>query len=271
MTRVDPQKVAAVIAEIARSQIMSRFGRLGPEDVRRKSGPADLVTAVDEATENELQKALGAIRPDAAFIGEESLTRNPASMRALDDDGAAWIVDPLDGTRNFVRGVPEFAVIVALVEGRRTKMGWIFAAPDDACAVAVAGAGAIWNRERIAPIGPVSGRPRGLRSIGWLEAGRQERVGAALARHFDSAPGHCSAYAYLRLARGEIDFKISSRIHPWDHAAGALLLAETGGRAAWLDDARPYEPCASCDEPLLAVAPGRDWRGIAERLLEGEE
>ena len=67
---------------------------------------------------------------------------------------------------------------------------------------------------------------------------------------------------------GEVDFKLSSRIHPWDHAAGALILDELGGRAAFLGTGAPYTPQDSIDAPLLATAPGRDWDEIAGRLLE---
>ncbi|MBY0421017.1 MAG: hypothetical protein K2Q06_01855, partial [Parvularculaceae bacterium] len=59
--------------------------------------------------------------------------------------------------------------------------------------------------------------------------------------------------------------KLSSRIHAWDHLAGALMLAELGGRTAFLDGA-PYRPGPSVDRALLATAPGRDWDGVAEKL-----
>jgi fructose-1,6-bisphosphatase/inositol monophosphatase family enzyme len=65
-----------------------------------------------------------------------------------------------------------------------------------------------------------------------------------------------------------VDFKISSRIHPWDHAAGALLAAEAGGKTAFLDDALDYAPQPSIDSPLLATAAGRDWAVIAGKLRE---
>ncbi|NWG71714.1 MAG: inositol monophosphatase [Parvularculaceae bacterium] len=263
----DPHKVAARIAEIAEAEIMSRFGGISPEEVREKTGPTDLVTVVDEAAERALRVALHEFRPDAAFVGEEMAARDPAIGQTITRADAVWIVDPLDGTRNFIRGVREFGVIVALVEKGRARMGWIYAAPDRHCAIAVAGEGASCDR---APIRtrPASGRLRALRSLGWLPQPRQNRMRDRLAEVFDSAPGHCSAYAYLKLARGEIDLKVSSRIHPWDHVAGALIIAELGGRTAFLDTGADYAPQPSVDAPLLAVAPGRDWAGIGGRLRD---
>lgn len=265
---VDPDKVAALIGDIAETKIMSRYGKLAPEEVREKSEPSDFVTEVDEATERALRIALHGMKPDAAFIGEEVASREPAIMQALAKTGAAWVVDPLDGTRNFIRGVDEFGVIVALVENGAARMGWIYAAPTKDCAIAVAGAGATYNGAPFPTARPARERSLGLRSIGWLGAEAQDRMRRKLAAHFDTAPGHCSAYAYLKLARGDIDFKLSSRIHPWDHIAGALLLAELGGEVSFLDGGNPYVPQASLDAALLGVAPGRDWSGVADKLRD---
>jgi fructose-1,6-bisphosphatase/inositol monophosphatase family enzyme len=265
---IDPEKVAAAIAEIADAEIMGRFGKLAPEEIREKSGPSDLVTEVDEAVERKLRVALHGFRPDAAFIGEEAATREPAIMQAIANSDLAWIVDPLDGTRNFIRGVEEFGVMVALVERGRTRAGWIYAAPLRRAAIAVENEGARFAGAPIATKPARRDRLIGLRSLGWLPMDQQGRMRARLAAHFQSADGHCSAYAYLKLAQGEVDFKLSSRIHPWDHAAGALLLNEIGGAANFLDSHKPYEPGPSIDAPLLAVAAGRDWAGIAKRLKD---
>ena len=263
---VDPDKVSALIAEIAEEEIAPRFGKLSPEEIREKGGPNDLVTEVDEAVESSLKKALHGVNPDAIFIGEESASKDPALVGALAGDGAFWIVDPLDGTRNFVNGVGEFGVIVAFVEGGEALMGWIYAVPDQKIAVGVRGEGAAWGGDTITPKKAPAGRLVALRSLGWLPAGRQTRMRAHLAANFDSRPGYCSAYAYIALARGLVDFKISSRIHPWDHVAGAVITRETGGAIAFLDDAKAYGPMPSIDKALLATAPGRDWRAIAETL-----
>jgi fructose-1,6-bisphosphatase/inositol monophosphatase family enzyme len=262
---LDAEAVAARIGDIAEAEIMSRFGSLEPGEIREKSGPSDLVTVVDEAVEKALRAALHDIRPDAAFVGEETAARDPAVAQAIGMADAVFIVDPLDGTRNFIRGVKEFGVIVALVEKGEARMGWIYAAPTRQCAIAVAGDGASCGGEPIVTR-PTAPRLRALRSLGWLPQPRQERLRARIVTEFESAPGHCSAYAYLKLARGEFDLNVSSRIHPWDHVAGALLLSELGGRTAFLDSGANYAPRETVDAPLLATAPGRDWADIAERL-----
>jgi fructose-1,6-bisphosphatase/inositol monophosphatase family enzyme len=264
--RPDPERVAAVIAEIADVEIAPHYRKLAPGAVRAKESPSDLVTVVDEAVERALKSALCALSPGAAFIGEEAAAADPSILSRL-GERACWIVDPLDGTRNFVRGVDEFGTIVAYVENGRTVMGWIYAAPERAMAVGVAGAGATWRGERVRTEPQREARPMGLRSTGWLTPPWRERLAASLRAEVDSASGHCSAYAYLKLLKGDVDFKLSSRIQAWDHAAGALILSEAGGAVRWLESGEPYAPQASRDHPLLATAPGRDWNDIAERLL----
>ncbi|MEM9706250.1 MAG: hypothetical protein AAF850_09270, partial [Pseudomonadota bacterium] len=68
---------------------------------------------------------------------------------------------------------------------------------------------------------------------------------------------------YIKLIRGDVDFKLSSRIHAWDHAAGALMVSELKGRVAFLDTNEDYRPMASADRPLLATARGDEFADIA--------
>lgn len=265
---IDEARVAKIIADVAREEIAARFGKLDRDAVRAKSGPGDLVTTADEAAERRLRQELHDLAPGASFIGEEAAAANPQIAAAIATEHACWIVDPLDGTRNFVNGVDEFGVIVAYVERGRTLAGWIYAIPHGLTLAASSGAGALINGGRIVCKPPTQTIPAGFRSSGWLSGEWRNRIVANLKKNVASQPAACSAYAYLRLLRGEADFALFSRVHPWDHAAGALMLAETGGEARWLDDGTPYQPAASSDRPYLASAPGRNWADIRRRLLD---
>ncbi|MEM9169872.1 MAG: inositol monophosphatase family protein, partial [Pseudomonadota bacterium] len=204
--RPDPQDVAKIIAETAQREMLPRFGRLATSSVYEKSGPNDLVTDVDYAMESALRSAFAELCPDADFIGEERAAADPAVMEGLAGPGRFWIVDPLDGTRNFVRGAAEFGTIVAFVEDGVTTMGWIYAAPDDAFAIAVKGSGASWTGPR--PEKPRGdGGPRGMRSVGWL-SDEFGHIGRNLRTEFRTDGSHCSAYAYIELLRGGFDFAV---------------------------------------------------------------
>lgn len=265
--RPDPARVAAIIAETAEAEMTPHFRNLAAGAVRTKESPTDLVTIVDTAMEKALKSRLLELTPGAAFVGEELAAADPSIVAGLELEPRCWIVDPLDGTRNFVNGVEEFGVIVAYIENGAVVAGWIYAAPMRQMAIAVRGEGVTWRGQGVRTAPQAGARPFGLRSTGWLVGDWKERLVANLKRDGISRPAHCSAYAYLKLIEGAVDFKLSSRVHAWDHAAGALMLAELGGAARWLDTRDMYLPRASADRPLLATAPGRDWAEIANLLI----
>ncbi len=268
---VDSAKVTELLAEAAESIILPRFGNLSDDQIRTKSSPTDLVTEVDVETEAFLKSALEKIAPAASFIGEEAAAADPSIVAAIEGEGRYWILDPLDGTRNFVRGVDEFATILALVENGVAVMGWIYAPILKAAAVVERGGGVTWNGAPVETRPYAGPKPTSLRSIGWLTGDWKDVLPPRLKASTIAQSSHCSAFAYLNLLWGDVDLKLSSRIHPWDHVAGALMLQEAGGRAAFLSDASAvvdYAPSDSVDRPLLATAPGRDFSAIAAALLD---
>ena len=122
------QRVGAIITDVVSSVVMPSFRSLRPEDVHAKATPGDpddIVTIVDKAAERYLIDALAEIVPGAAFIGEEAVAETPSLLTALSASAPALLIDPIDGTKNFARGVPEFGVMLALVEGGRTRASWI--------------------------------------------------------------------------------------------------------------------------------------------------
>lgn len=270
---VNPDKVADLIAELAETVIRPHHKTLDPERVRQKSSVNDLVTDIDEEMERVLRSALKDVYPAASFIGEESAAADPAIVDALSGDGAFWVADPIDGTRVFVNGQEEFGVIVSLVENGETQMGWIYGMADRASMTAERGAGVTWRGEALATSKSASERghetPRGARSVGWLTDEWREPIKANLKAKFETTASHCSAYAYVKTVLGEYDFKLSSRIHAWDHLAGTLMITELGGAVRWLDTRDPYFPSASFDRPLLATAAAQDWELIADGLTSG--
>ncbi len=269
---IDPEKVAGVIVEIAEEEIASRFGKLAASDVDTKSGPNDFVTEADLAAERQLKKALTAFYPGATFIGEERAAAEPKLVSALEkDDGAFWIVDPLDGTRNFVQGREEFGTIVALVVNGETRAGWIYAIPDKSTAMAEKGEGVTWRGERLRPLTPKVDALQGGRAIGNLQDPWRSRLVPRLKETFKTSPVSCSAYGYIRLATGDWDFGLYARVHPWDHAAGIAMLREIDGRAQYLDTGEDYAPHAVQGRPLLVAGSVDRWEQVSSTLLSEAE
>jgi len=256
----DPEAVARLIRETAQSVILPRFGTLKREEMREKA-PGDLVTIADLETERRLTARLTEIAPGSAVLGEEAVAADPGRLSLAATCDSLWIVDPVDGTANFARGHPGFAVIVAYLEHGRTRAGWIFDPLGDRLVWAEAGAGA-WSdgrRLRVAPapaepVGAAYGRTvSGVRSAKALDqAGmRTHNVGS-------------SGIEYINLALGSAHFALHSRSLPWDHAAGMFIAIEAGGRAAFLDGTR-YDP-AIHDRPVLAASDTACWARVRDAV-----
>lgn len=265
---IDPEKIAGVIAEIAEEEIASRFGKLASGDIDTKSGPNDFVTQADLQAERQLKSALSGFYPAATFIGEETAVADPTLVPRLEDeDGAFWIVDPLDGTRNFIQGREEFGTIVALVVKGEIRGGWIYAIPGKAFAIAEKGEGVTWRGERLGQIGSATKPLNGYRAIGNMAEPWKTHLIPRLKETYNTEPVHCSAYGYINLVRGLRDFALYSRVHPWDHAAGVLMLWEIGGRAEYLDNSAIYTPHATQGRPLLASGSAENWETVCTALL----
>ncbi|RZO66017.1 MAG: inositol monophosphatase [Parvularculaceae bacterium] len=269
---IDPNAIETLLARVADEIILPRFGNLSADQIQTKSSPTDLVTQVDIEAEAMMRAALGDIAPGIGFIGEEAAACDPSIVRQIEGKGAFWVLDPLDGTRNFVHGKEEFGTILALVIDGRTEGGWIYAPMEHGCATAIRGRGVTWNRQKIpasVPLRDDLGQLVGSRSVGWLNREWSDKLTANLRANTSSRGAHCSAYAYLNLLRGDSAFGISSRVHPWDHAAGALMVTEAGGRVEFLDNEQAYSPLDSADRPLLKVACQESLDEI-KRALRGD-
>ncbi|MEX0913632.1 MAG: inositol monophosphatase family protein, partial [Demequina sp.] len=120
---MDMTAVATAMRDVSDAEIRPRFRALADGDIHLK-GPGDFVTEADLAAERELTTRLQAIR-DIPVVGEEATAADPSLPDRLADQPAAWVVDPVDGTANFVKGSPTYAVMVALVEHGESVAGWI--------------------------------------------------------------------------------------------------------------------------------------------------
>ena len=272
----DPDVVARIIVGIADEEILPRFGALKETDIREKK-PGDLVTKADERSEGRLTTALMALLPGSVVVGEEGVAADPARLSRLFGPEPVWIVDPLDGTRSFVRGRGGFTVIVALADQGRTVAGWIYRPLDRVMALAVTGEGATLAGHPIAidrKGGDRKGGDRkggqGLssmtgvfvipRTAGWrTDATRRLAHGLKAHRRIESA-----GTEYLDLLRSATDIAFFYRLNPWDHAAGVLIHQEAGGHGKFLDGSR-YTPRLH-EGPLLLAPDAESWDDAAAAM-----
>ena len=261
MTRPDIQHVTGLIAEASETLILPRFRRLRPEDIENKSPSAereDLVTVVDREVEVFLTRALGSLDPGAAVVGEEAVHADATLLRRVTAERPVWIIDPIDGTRNFARGDDGFGVMVSRVEDGSTVAAWVVLPARGDAFVAEVGGGTWLNDRRLhVPGTPAPDTPRGRLMVRYMPADIRAHVTqVAHAGHLDVVPDSvCAAVEYTEIIRAEQDFAVYYRLLPWDHAAPALILTEAGGAVEHLSG-EPYT--VRSDNQVTVVARSRE-------------
>lgn len=223
--------VEELIRKAAAKEILPRWRRLGEDDVDRKSGPHDLVTDADRDAELYLTGELAALLPGSVVVGEEAVHANPASYEAIQGDTPVWIVDPVDGTRQFVHGETGFCTLVALAVRGVVHASWTYAPVREQFATAVRGRGALLDGEPLRSGSPEPGRDLRV-ATSHPDYTTDEQKRSLLGLWTDGvAPRSCGSAGleYLAIARGESDATAFSWEAAWDHAAGLLLVEEAGG------------------------------------------
>lgn len=219
------------------------------------------VTSADLEVNRLLHETLTRAFPDDGWLSEET----PDSPIRLEKK-RVWIVDPIDGTKAFVRGLPEFCISAALVEGDQPIVAAVLNPVTNELFTAARGQGVRLNGNSLAPAGR-DGRPMLLVNPWEFSAGRF----AAVEENADCRPMHSIAYALALVAAGRVDAAVTfEREHEWDLAAGVLLIQEAGGTA--VDGAgKPFrfnQPRPSM-QGTVAVAPGSAGRvtGLIRTLM----
>ena len=257
---MDSDAVLQLIRNVADEVINPRFRDLADHQVDEKN-PGDLVTVADREAEVLITAALNHAYPDAVVLGEEAYAGDPELMTRYAAAEHAFTVDPVDGTKNFVHGSPDHAVMVGETRGGEAVRSWIWQPQHGRAYTAERGAGARLNGEPlVAPNRSTNpGDWRGTTSL-------RKWVGRAL-------PGLrpleltwvCCGVDYPKLAEGACDFILYGGPNPWDHVPGALLLAETGAHVG-RDDGEPYDLRAKPTGGLIAAADRRTYDVVVAAL-----
>lgn len=257
------RRIASHLAGIAAAHVRVRrpevFGPAGSRDtvVRTKSTPTDPVTVVDTETEQLIRDELARLRPDDHILGEEG----GGDLAEAGADEVVWVVDPIDGTVNFLYGIPAYAVSVAAVRGGRPVAGAVADIAASTLYAAAAGLGAT----RTDPDGtdtalrcnPVRSVRLALVATGFGYAvprrTRQAACVAELLPHVrDIRRIGAAALDLCMVAEGRVDAHYEHGLNPWDWAAGALIAAEAGA----ILRLPPLATTGAAGALVVAAAPG---------------
>lgn len=211
-----------------------------PHNIRHK-GAIDLVTETDLEVERRLREKLGALLPEALFIGEEG--SDPDNLEAPLDAPLAWVVDPLDGTTNFVHRIPFIAISVALFQNGIPVLGVVRSPIIGECFFGSRGNGVFLNG---APIQVSGTGPDDHPLIGtgfpYAMSTMLPDILGALAALLPKAKGlrglGSAAMDLAYIACGKLDLFYEADLKPWDIGAGWLLVEEAGGKVTDLDGAQ---------------------------------
>ncbi|MFF8650423.1 inositol monophosphatase family protein [Streptomyces griseoluteus] len=262
--------VEEAIRKAVATEIMPRFRRLAEHEVDQKSGPHDLVTDADRLAERRLSEELSALLPGSVVVGEEAVHANPATYEAIRGDAPVWIIDPVDGTRQFVHGNDGFCTLVALAHRGTVLASWTYAPVREQFATAVRGEGAFLDGERLFAGPPGPGRDLKV-AVSHPDYTTEDQKRALRALWTDGvAPRSCGSAGleYLAVARGETDAVAFSWEAAWDHAAGLLLVEEAGGAHLTLTG-EPFRITGGNALPFTAARDAATARRVGELLRTG--
>ncbi|ADP31976.1 inositol-1-monophosphatase [Bacillus atrophaeus] len=202
--------------------------------IETKSNPNDLVTNIDKETEKFFIDRIQETFPGHRILGEEGQGDELHSL-----DGVVWIIDPIDGTMNFVHQQRHFAISIGIFENGKGKIGLIYDVVHDELYHAFSGKGAYMNETKLVPLQETSIEEAILAiNATWVTENRRidPSVLAPLVKRVRGTRSYGSAALELaNVAAGRIDAYITMRLAPWDYAAGCILLNEVGGLYTTID------------------------------------
>lgn len=267
---MDIEVLDGLVSNAAAEHVMPRFGRLSSAEIREKTSAFDVVTTVDTAVERTIFEAVQARWPGTLVLGEESAGSSQDLRTGLRSESVI-VLDPLDGTKNFVAGLPLFAVMAAVLHRGRIVGGLIHDPVTRSSAIATDGGGA-WLRQeaggdrrlRVADPAPLA-ECEAIAGTRFAPEPLRGRLATTLSRLAGHTWFRCAGHEYRLAAAGQVHLLCYQRLMPWDHAAGWLLHREAGGFSAHFDGS-PFNPGRMAGG--LLCAPDREsWHEARDTLI----
>ncbi|MGR3492745.1 MAG: inositol monophosphatase family protein [Shimia sp.] len=254
------------VRHAARAEVLPRFRALDATQISVKSNPNDLVTEADLAMEAHLREAISRLIPEARIVGEEGVAADPTELDALSSGDLTVVLDPIDGTWNFARGLSTFGTLLAVVQNNETLFGLLYDTVNDDWVWAAKGEGAWFGDRRLR----ISDQADEAEFCGIISALQDDpdvwaHLAALYPRWRRVSDFHASVWDYRMLVFGHYHFSLNAGLNAWDHAAGVLAVREAGGYAALLDGTT-YQPTIRSGERLLVAHSKDTWNHLAPLL-----
>ena len=248
VTRPEPAALLDLATDLARrAGALALEMRAGVETLETKSSPTDVVTAADQAVERLLSEAIRQARPDDGLLGEEGASDEGTS-------GLRWVIDPIDGTVNYLYGIPHWAVSIGVEDAEGTVAGVVLDPSKGELWQAVRGSGSTLNGRPLR-CSSVTALDQALVATGFGYDARRRSAQASLLPTMlpavrDIRRIGAGALDLCAVAAGRVDGYYEQGLSPWDLSAGRLIATEAGARVEGLHGR------VAAHALVLAAAPG---------------
>ncbi|MGR3375856.1 inositol monophosphatase family protein [Salipiger abyssi] len=271
LTKAQRTSIMNLVRRAARTEIMPRFRSLDAADISQKTSRQDLVTEADRAAEAMIARGLVNLFPNALIVGEENVAENPEVVDKIAEAELAFTIDPVDGTWNYAHGLATFGVILSALRFGVPVFGLLYDPVMDDFILGETGGPAemtVPKRRIVRSLSVSQGGPveelQGYLPLYMLPEDKQAPMAQLMTRFERALSLRCSAHEFRMLAQGHVDFVLSARLTPWDHAAGALLCQCAGGHVAMLDGS-DYN-AAKREGYLLCASNAATWNRIRDAM-----
>jgi myo-inositol-1(or 4)-monophosphatase len=258
---VDLDATLALASDLAREAgALALSMRAGITVLETKSSPVDVVTAADKAVEKLLVDALGRVRPEDGLLGEEG-------AGAAGTSGLRWVIDPIDGTVNYLYGIPQWAVSIGVEDASGTAVGVVFDPSKDELWQAVRGGGAVLNGTALR-CSTATSLATSLVGTGFgydakRRAAQSLLLPTLLPAVRDIRRLGAGSLDLCSVAAGRLDAYFEQGLSPWDLSAGGLIAAEAGATVSGLHG----KPAGY--DLVVAAGPGI-WDALVALLQQGD-
>tara|TARA_Y100001960_G_C14604673_1_gene792609 strand:- start:158 stop:964 length:807 start_codon:yes stop_codon:yes gene_type:complete len=235
MNEINSSEIHSILYDLSKKYILPKYKNLNHNEIMTKNN-SDSVTSVDIKIEEELKKKLCDILPNSLFVGEEIFSKNPKILNNYNLSEYCWTVDPIDGTSNYINGIDKFAVMIALSFKDKILQSWIYKPLSDDLFFAIKDNGCFNNNERITikndktiqnSVGSISFKYWDDKLFSKMQLIKKE---------FKKINSYkCIGFEYIDIAKSYREFTILSKLSPWDHMPGILIVREAGGYDSYFD------------------------------------
>jgi len=267
MIEINNNDINSIFYEINKKYIIPKFKNLKDNEIKFKN-KKDIVTTVDISIEKYLEKKLKKIIPNSLFIGEELYNTNPNIINFYNSNELCWTVDPIDGTRNFVKGDDMFAIMIALSKKNKILQSWIYRPMTDEFCYAIKDKGAYLNYNKIM-INKITNIDQSIGSISnkYWQQNEYNQIDK-IKNLFKKVNSYgCIGLEYIDIIKSIRNFAILSKLNPWDHVPGILILREAGGFDSFFNGQKYIYP----NKNNLVIASDQDLGNKILSLLMGEK